>query len=67
MSKGSNRRPTDEDKFKANFDLIFRKPKPVELTHVVEVGETKCFVTEDMAKGLNGDLPGQHKWKVDAV
>jgi hypothetical protein len=28
MSKGSNRRPTDEDKFKANFDLIFRKPKP---------------------------------------
>ena len=28
MSKGSNRRPTDEDKFKANYDLIFGKKKP---------------------------------------
>lgn len=26
MSKGSGRRPTDEDKFKENFDRIFRKP-----------------------------------------
>lgn len=32
MSKGSGRRPTDEDKFKENFDRIFgkkeKKPEP---------------------------------------
>jgi hypothetical protein len=28
MSKGSNRRPTDEEKFAENFDAIFRKKKP---------------------------------------
>jgi hypothetical protein len=28
MSKGSRQRPTDPDKFRANYDAIFRKPDP---------------------------------------
>jgi len=33
MSKGSNRRPTDEKKFSENYDSIFRKkPEPKDLT-----------------------------------
>jgi hypothetical protein len=28
MSKGSRQRPTDLDKFRANYDAIFRKPDP---------------------------------------
>ena len=28
MSKGSRQRPTDQNKFRANYDAIFRKPDP---------------------------------------
>jgi len=28
MSKGSRQRPTDLDKFRSNYDAIFRKPDP---------------------------------------
>jgi len=28
MSKGSGRRPTDEDKYKDNYDKIFGKKQP---------------------------------------
>jgi hypothetical protein len=28
MSKGSRQRPTDPNKFRANYDAIFRKPDP---------------------------------------
>ncbi len=28
MSKGSRQRPTDPNKFRANYDSIFRKPDP---------------------------------------
>jgi hypothetical protein len=28
MSKGSRQRPTDTNKFRANYDDIFRKPDP---------------------------------------
>lgn len=28
MSKGSRQRPTDLNKFRANYDAIFRKPDP---------------------------------------
>ena len=32
MSKGSKRRPTDEAKFQANYDAVFSKPKPADLS-----------------------------------
>jgi hypothetical protein len=28
MSKGSRQRPTDSNKFRTNYDAIFRKPDP---------------------------------------
>ena len=40
MSKGSNRRPTDEKKFSENYDSIFRKePEPLAPSTGVCIGE----------------------------
>jgi hypothetical protein len=37
MSKGSRQRPTNLDKFRSNYDAIFRKPDP----RVVEDAENE--------------------------
>jgi hypothetical protein len=39
MSKGSRQRPTDLNKFRSNYDAIFRKPTPAEVDDAVAEDE----------------------------
>lgn len=67
MSKGSNRRPTDEDTYKTNYDAIFGKKPWVQ----IELPLTPCkhpvwsyaYLTDEyfcVDCGLRGKHPSEH-------
>ena len=46
MSKGSRQRPTDLNKFRSNYDAIFRKPSPREIDDAVAEEEAFRLIEE---------------------
>ena len=58
MSKGSRQRPTDLNKFRSNYDAIFRKPSPKEVDDAVAEDEAFKRVEEQQSQVRDSDQGG---------
>jgi len=50
MSKGSRQRPTDLNKFRSNYDAIFRKPDPREVEDARNEDEAFKLIEEQQSQ-----------------
>jgi len=58
MSKGSRQRPTDPNKFRANYDAIFRKPDPRVVEDAQAEDEAFRLVEERQSQVRDSDQGG---------
>jgi len=58
MSKGSRQRPTDLNKFRSNYDAIFRKPSPKEVDDAQAEDEAFKRVEEQQSQVRDSDQGG---------
>ena len=58
MSKGSRQRPTDTNKFRANYDAIFRKPDPREVEDSKNEDEAFKLIEEKQSQVRDSEQGG---------
>lgn len=58
MSKGSRQRPTDLNKFRSNYDSIFRKPDPREIEDSKNEDEAFRLIEEQQSQVLDSKQGG---------
>lgn len=58
MSKGSRQRPTDQNKFRSNYDAIFRKPAPKEIEDAQAEDEAFKLVEERQSQVRDSEQGG---------
>lgn len=58
MSKGSRQRPTDPNKFRANYDAIFRKPDPREVEDSKNEDEAFKLIEEKQSQVRDSEQGG---------
>jgi hypothetical protein len=58
MSKGSRQRPTDLNKFRSNYDAIFRKPTPTEVDDAQAEDEAFKRIEEQQSQVRDSDQGG---------
>ena len=58
MSKGSRQRPTDPNKFRANYDAIFRKPDPREVEDSKNEDEAFRLIEEKQSQVRDSEQGG---------
>ena len=58
MSKGSRQRPTDPNKFRANYDAIFRKPNPREVEDAENEDEAFKLIEEKQSQVRDSEQGG---------